>query len=614
MQELHLNRAIGIVSLDCYPRSPEKIKQCLFNSPHWQPDHNETLITNHIAFSATQRFITLECAHAPMPYQHHESGCIAIADVYLTNRHDLCQSLHCDARLADIELIVQAYLKWGDDCTRHLAGDFMFAIWNANRHELFVATDHFGSRPCLYAYEPGQYFFFANEMSSFPTLCSSLRLNQDLVDGYILDNMPPEATCYQEIKKLQPAHQLLVTPTKLVKQCYWKLSDQIHTAPCRKREDYYEYFLFIIEQAIINATRSHYPLTTQISGGLDSSSVTCLVAKLLEEKNQTLYAFTAIPNGLDGESYRPGWYYNEMPRVSAVLNQYKNIHHYAYMQPMSADIHEKLSVLHPYLDQPIRNVFNFDWFTESLHYAHSHDSRVMLIGGHGNAGLSWTGVSLRNRLGYVRNYLKNIVLPTRFTGQQLNYCHDRLIHSSFAKRQLNGLSSQFNLHHDLLNSTFSSSLHSSIREMCLWYGVDLIDPTRDLELITFCYNLPEWVYFKGNKVLQKRLLVREALARIVPNEIRNNPYRGEQSADWFLQYNQHARNWSHKIQSIHPSAQTALSKSVNQKKIQNLITQFSKPVHHNDAGMMRLDGLILSRYLSIGFFLDYLAKNHCMFF
>ena len=599
--------------LDNITKNSEKIKECLFETPHWQPDHYETLIDGCIAFSSTQRFITPECSHAPMPYQHRESGCIVIADVRLTNRKDLCQSLHCDLDMADVELIMHAYLKWKEDCTRYLSGDFMFAIWNAKRHELFVATDHFGSRPCLYAYEPGRYFFFANEMSSFPVLCSLLRLNQDLVDGYILDNIPPDATRYQEIKKLQPAHQLLITPAKLLNKCYWELRDQIHAAPCRKREDYYEYFLFIVEQAINNATRSHYPLTTHISGGLDSSSITCLVAKRQEEKNQSLYAFTAIPNGLDGESYRSGWYYHEMPRVSAVLNQYKNIHHHAYIQPISTDIHAKLSELHPYLDQPIRNVFNFGWVMGSLDYARSHNGRVVITGSHGNAGLSWPGISLKNRLGYLRNYLKNIILSKRFADQQFKYCHEYMNRSRLAKRQFTTLSNRLNPHYDRLNATFTSSRHSSFREMCLWYGIDLIDPTLDLELIVFCYNLPEWVYFKGNKVLQKRLLVREALTAIVPDEIRNNPYRGEQSADWFLQSNHHVSDWCKKMQSIHPAAQKALSKSVDPQKIQCLITRFLNPIQTNNVKMMQFDGMFLSRYMSAGFFLDYLARNGCVF-
>lgn len=97
-----------------------------------------------------------------------------------------------------------------------------------------------------------------------------------------------------------------------------------------------------------------------------------------------------------------------------------------------------------------------------------------------------------------------------------------------------------------------------MRSIYLWFGVEVIDPTSNLDLVQFCYDLPEWVYHGGNKYfeirrlpkLKRRLLVRDALEGLVPPEIRHNPYRGEQAADWYYQFNKYGHAWGRLLADI----------------------------------------------------------------
>ncbi len=99
---------------------------------------------------------------------------------------------------------------------------------------------------------------------------------------------------------------------------------------------------------------------------------------------------------------------------------------------------------------------------------------------------------------------------------------------------------------------------SYMRSIYLWFGVEVIDPTSNLDLVQFCYDLPEWVYHGGNKYfeirrlpkLKRRLLVRDALEGLVPPEIRHNPYRGEQAADWYYQFNKYGHAWGRLLADI----------------------------------------------------------------
>ena len=81
-----------------------------------------------------------------------------VADARIDDRQTLIEKLQLTHRttsseqiLTDVELILQAYLRWGDDCTQHLLGDFAFAIWDDRTQRLFCARDHFGVKPFYYA-------------------------------------------------------------------------------------------------------------------------------------------------------------------------------------------------------------------------------------------------------------------------------------------------------------------------------------------------------------------------------------------------------------------------------------------------------------------------------
>ena len=175
-----MNIFLGIIRFDGQLIDSGKLKQAAFLSPQWIPDHQGCFIDGAVGIVNTQRFITDECSHGLLPMQHELSNCVIVADAYLAEREILCAALSQPLHLSSAELILYSYLKWGQDCTQHLRGAFSFAIWDKNKRRLFLAIDQFGQHPCLYAYQPGKYFIFANEMSGFRVFLSQLTLNEDM--------------------------------------------------------------------------------------------------------------------------------------------------------------------------------------------------------------------------------------------------------------------------------------------------------------------------------------------------------------------------------------------------------------------------------------------------
>ena len=62
------------------------------------------------------------------------------------------------------QLILAAYMKWGEDCIKHLYGDYAFVIWDERVNQVFGAKDHFGCRPMYYLNHP-KYFVIASDLS-----------------------------------------------------------------------------------------------------------------------------------------------------------------------------------------------------------------------------------------------------------------------------------------------------------------------------------------------------------------------------------------------------------------------------------------------------------------
>ena len=281
-----MNRMLGWLSLDGSIATDKALNTCQFQTPHWQPDHQAVYAEDILAMSATQRFITPQCKAGLMPYRHQNSGCVINADVYLTNRETLCQLLGSDLQTADAILILQAYLKWGEQCTRYLAGQFCFMIWDPRYQHLYVAVDQFAQCPLFYLYQEGKLCILANECSPFRTLYPHLTLNEKCFLGFARDEHSVTETAFREIRKLPAGHQLVIKAESLHQTCYWHWKDHRRTLPYRTREQYYVALQDYFERAIRACLRRLGPLTTQISGGLDSSAVTAQAALLLNNQEQ----------------------------------------------------------------------------------------------------------------------------------------------------------------------------------------------------------------------------------------------------------------------------------------------------------------------------------------
>jgi asparagine synthase (glutamine-hydrolysing) len=202
----------------------------------------------------------------------------------LDNRQELAQLLDISnpelKSLSDPELILRAYLKWGDECTARLLGDFSFAIYDILENRLFCARDHMGIKP-FYYYDSDDIFIFSSSMRLFhriPNLC--LKPRMEWAARFLLSHslaMDFETTAYESVFKLPPAHDYTVTTDKLIKKRYFAF----HTDKIRLKtsEEYVDYYREQLNAAVKHRVQINTPLGSELSGGLDSATVTAYAIK-----------------------------------------------------------------------------------------------------------------------------------------------------------------------------------------------------------------------------------------------------------------------------------------------------------------------------------------------
>ena len=203
------------------------------------------------------------------------------ADARIDNRKDLIQKLQASQTTTDEQLILLAYEAWGEECVKHLLGDFAFAIWDANRKRFFCARDHFGVKPFFYA-QLGDSFIFSNDIN---TLRQDPRVSDTLNETAIADylvfglNQDQSSTIFRDIQRLPAGHTLTFANNEITIRQYWTLEipDAIRF---RDDRDYVERFNELLTIAVADRVRTDR-VAISMSGGLDSTSLAVIAARIV---------------------------------------------------------------------------------------------------------------------------------------------------------------------------------------------------------------------------------------------------------------------------------------------------------------------------------------------
>ena len=267
---------------------------------HRGPDGTESWIGGAVGAGHRMLHTTPESLREKLPLIRGDL--VLTADVRLDNREELIRDLDLTGRskeeIGDGEIVLAAYERWGEDSPRRLLGDFAFVIWDRKKQELFCARDFIGARP-FYYYSSGRVFVFASEIKAL--LCAPevpRRLNELRVAEYLVPTEQDNTiTFFRDILRLPPAHSLTVGPGRSSMRRYWS-PDPSREIRLGSDGEYVEAFREIFAEAVRCRLRSAYPVGSELSGGLDSSSVTCMARTLHSGRLHTFSAiYDDVPKG-----------------------------------------------------------------------------------------------------------------------------------------------------------------------------------------------------------------------------------------------------------------------------------------------------------------------------
>ncbi len=292
---------VGIFNKNGRPIESQVLERMLQPMAHRGSDGSKVWLGDRIGLGHGMLWTTPESLKEVLPYCDAAADLVITADARIDNREELINALALDAvnasAISDSEIILAAYQKWGQDCPNYLLGDFAFAIWDSRKQTLFCARDHFGIKPFYYC-NTDQYFIFASEIKALLAVPEvSRQLNERRIADYFLEPMleSKSDTVYEEIFRLPPAHWVTVAAQADFNLCcYWSL-DCTASVTLPTDEDYAAAFRDIFFEAVRCRLRSAFPIGSHLSGGLDSSAITCVAHELLEQSSSAaLHTFSNI--------------------------------------------------------------------------------------------------------------------------------------------------------------------------------------------------------------------------------------------------------------------------------------------------------------------------------
>ncbi|MFG1930090.1 asparagine synthase (glutamine-hydrolyzing) [Mycobacterium sp. NPDC048908] len=281
----------GIRRFDGEPVSRELLAQMAEQLVHRGPDETGIWARGAVGFAHTRlSIIDISGSHQPMESvggQYH-----LVFNGEILNYRELRSGLSYPFRTqGDTEVILALYEKYGSAGVDKLRGQFAYAVHDSVSGDTHLYRDRLGILP-LYYFIDDRVFGFASEIKALLPLIGTPSVDEESLHDYLAHRaVPAPYTFIKGIRKVRQGHHLVVKPDGSVRStAYWQLPAHSDRRKVTPREA-----VGLVEEALNASVRealiADVPVGAYLSGGVDSSLVTALVAK--ERHGASLHTFSA---------------------------------------------------------------------------------------------------------------------------------------------------------------------------------------------------------------------------------------------------------------------------------------------------------------------------------
>ena len=461
---------------------------------------------------------------------------------------------------SDTEVLLYAYIQFGETFLHKLNGFFAFAIFDKLEDSLFIACDRFGIKP-LYYYSDEDYFFFGSELKTITQFPVKKEINWSSVAAYFqLNYIPGKNSIFKNIQRLEPGHQIFIHNSEiLIKQWYTIPYNALKAEQNQLSYDEQQKKLVeLMDDSVRLRLISDVPLGAFLSGGIDSSVVTAMATRHTKHLN-------TFSIGFEGNSF-----FDETPYANLVAKHFNTNH--TVFKLKNDDLFESLNELLEYTDEPFADssallVNILSKFTRKhVTVALSGDAGDELFAGYNKHYGEWQmrngswqanvihllqpvwqslpksrGGGIANKIRQLERFSNGMDLTPAerwwrwccindldFVDKLLNDKVDASMAEIIETRQYFSSKVQFDgtLNDDLLadvGMVLPYDMLVKVDRMSMRNSLEVRVPFLDYRIVEFAFSLPVSSKINGNI---KKKIVQDAFREILPKELYNRPKKG----------------------------------------------------------------------------------------
>lgn len=293
----------GIVGLGGQPVLEADVRRMMQSLEHRGPDDAGLFAEGSAGFGHTRLSIIDLSAAGHQPLFSPDDRYLIVYNGEVYNFVELRAELRDHYTFhseTDTEVVLAAYLRWGEACLDRLNGMFAFAIFDRAEQSLFAARDRYGIKP-FYYFADAERFVFASEIPAVLDAAAVSRApNRRLIFDYLAFNRidHTEQTFFAGINKLPHGHYAIVRDGTVSIRRWYDLRERLHE-PFRSPADFRD----TLADSVRLRLRSDVPVGACLSGGLDSSSIVSLMLRNNDPASVCTFSAT-YGRGREGDESR----------------------------------------------------------------------------------------------------------------------------------------------------------------------------------------------------------------------------------------------------------------------------------------------------------------------
>lgn len=541
----------GIINFNNTKVNKSNLKLMVSKILHRGPDGDNYWANKNIGFGHCRLAIIDKSSRASQPMKSPNDRYILSYNGEVYNFNEIKKKLQKKYKFkssSDTEVVLYSLIEWGTDALNKFNGMFALSFFDQKKQELILARDRYGIKP-LYIFKNHKIFSFASEQKSIialPEFKKELNLNS-ISEYFTFQNILSENTFFKNVKLFEAGSYLKYNfkNKKFFQKKYWDFNFK-KTKKVKNENEYIEELKRLHEDAVNKQLVSDVKVGSYLSGGIDSSSITYIASKKINN-------FDTFNCGFQTEFVsKKDRNFDETFKAEIISKHLKSKNHYFLIKPKHVE--QSINKIAYHLEEPRVGQSYPNYYASKLA---SNHVKVALSGTGGDemfGGYPWrylTGLKINNFNDFIAKYYK---LWQRLTGDddkkkffnpiwnEIKNQNNKEIFENIYKgknRKINDDTDIINLSLHFEAKTFLKGLLLLDDKLGMSHSIENRVPFLDNNLVDFAMYCPADLKIKNFYNNKGKFILRKMLKKNLPKKIYTNKKQGFSGPDnsWFKNQN-----------------------------------------------------------------------------